>query len=152
MINHVSARCEPYRFLFPSANIEAILSVPETVRIASAGSASRRRNKPMALDLRRLLGAPHVGAGHPCIRLDWISSDSNRRITLLVDAVDGILNEPQASLTTLPLLPQRVLSLCDGIVRDPDGACRMGIRLDVEWPLAGWGERRAWARALVVLE
>ena len=96
MINHVSARCEPYRFLFPSANIEAILSVPETVRIASAGSASRRRKKPVALDLRRLLGAPHEGAGHPCIRLDWISSDSSRRITLLVDAVDEILNEPQA--------------------------------------------------------
>ena len=58
MMNHVSARCAHYRLLFPSRNIESIVTLGEGVRLLPP---VKRGPQPGAdhwptLDLSRLLG------------------------------------------------------------------------------------------------
>lgn len=151
MIDHVSARCERFRLLLPTRNIEAIVPLSPSERITPLQGPHRRAQAPLAIDLRRLLGAPAAPPQTARIRLDWISSDTERRAILLVDTVDEIVNSPHGHLERLPLLPLRLLQLCDGVLHDPDGTYRMSVRLDVAWPMHPWSERRLWRQSIVTL-
>jgi len=102
------------------------------------------------VDVRRLLSGSEFQRSSPGIRLDWVSSDSRRRVALAVDAVDEIVNLPHAVLQPLPLVPRRVLSLCDGVLRDADGTYRISVRLDATWPMTEYPDRRLWAEALMI--
>jgi hypothetical protein len=171
MMDHVSARCGPYRLLFPSRNIEAIVTLGEEVSLLPVPPRARRGGSSEAaepefptLDLGRLLDpatgrsrwsgqtAPHgTAAERQRIQLDWVSTDALRRVALIVDAVDEIVASPLQHLERVALLPARLLPLCDGVLRDPDATCRLSIRPDVEWPLATFAERRLWRSAWVRL-
>ena len=86
-----------------------------------------------------------------CIRLEWVSTDSERRVALIVDAVDEIVNSPHGQLERLPLLPKRLLQLCDGVFHNSDGTYRMSVKLDVQWPMESVSEKRLWLGSLVTL-
>jgi hypothetical protein len=166
MMNHVSARCAHYRLLFPSRNIESIVTLGEGVRLLPPlkhGPQPGADDWP-TLDLSRLLGArPRQKKGgaswqtepagdRPRIQLDWVSSDSLRRAALLVDAVDEIVASHLHHLERVPFLPSRLLPLCDGVLRDADSTCRLSVRFDVAWPMTGFADRRLWREALVRIE
>jgi hypothetical protein len=151
MIDHVSARCERFRLLLPTRNIEAIVPLSPSAHITPLHGPLRRAKAPLAVDLRRLLGAPAPPPQTACIRLDWVSCDTERRAILLVDTVDEIVNSPHGHLERLPRLPLRLLQLCDGVLHDPDGTYRMSVRLDVAWPMHAWSERRLWRQSIVTL-
>ena len=167
MMNHVSARCAHYRLLFPSRNIESIITLDEDVRLLP--QPLKLGKHPGAdpwptLDLSRLLGAtprrkkdahspqPEPPGDRARIQLDWVSSDSLRRAALIVDAVDEIVASHLQHLERVAFLPSRLLPLCDGVLRDADSTCRLSVRLDVEWPMAGFCDRRRWREALVRIE
>ncbi len=150
MIDHVSARCDHFRMLFPSRNIESIVPLSEPVAVHPL--ARRRAGTPTTVDMRRLLGVRASEAPLHGIRLEWVSSDAERRVALLVDSVDEIVNSPHGHLKRLPLLPKRLIQLCDGVLRDPDGTYRLSVRLDVNWPASTFSERRIWRRALVTVD
>lgn len=169
MIDHVSARCDRYRLLFPTRNIESIVPLagsqlaPLTPR-ARTRARTHAGERPdwsegnpgqavpeCAVDLRQLLSG-HAPAPQPsCIRLEWVSTDAERRIALIVDSVDEIVNSPHGQLERLPLLPKRLLALCDGVYHNPDGTYRISVKLDVAWPMSPFSERRRWRSALVAL-
>lgn len=166
MMNHVSARCAHYRLLFPSRNIESIVTLDEGVRLLPPlkhGPQPGADHWP-TLDLSRLLGArPRQKKGgassqtepagdRPRIQLDWVSSDSLRRAALLVDAVDEIVASHLHHLARVSFLPSRLLPLCDGVLRDADSTCRLSVRFDVAWPMTSFADRRLWREALVRIE
>jgi len=166
MMDHVSARCAHYRLLFPSRNIESIVTLGEAVRMLPPLKRSPRSGADPCptLDLSRLLGGkaplhegPRTAQGdsageRPRIQLDWVSTDTQRRAALIVDAVDEIVASQLQHLERVPFLPSRLLPLCDGVLRDPDATYRLSIRLDVEWPMASFADRRLWREALVRIE
>jgi len=151
MIDHVSARCDKFRLLFHTRNIEAIVPLNPPTSIVPLSTPHKRTMEPVAVDLRRLLNARIPGGQTSCIRLDWVSSDSTHRAILIVDSVDEIVNSPHGHLERLPLLPQRVLQCSDGLLHDPDGTYRISIRPDILWPLKPLSEGKLWRRALVAL-
>jgi hypothetical protein len=166
MMNHVSARCAHYRLLFPSRNIESIVTLGEGVRFLPPlkhGPQPGADDWP-TLDLSRLLGArrrqkkggasshTEPAGDRPRIQLDWVSSDSLRRAALLVDAVDEIVASHLHHLERVPFLPSRLLPLCDGVLRDADSTCRLSVRFDVAWPMTGFADRRRWRESLVRIE
>ena len=152
MIDHVSTRCGEFRLLFPTRNIEAIIPVNSPSSISPLKVSHRRPPAPIAVDLRLLLNPKAAQQLPSCIRLDWVSSDSERRAILIVDSVDEIVNSPHGQLERCPLLPHRVLHLCDGLLHDSDGTYRMSIRLDGQWPMTPLSEGRLLRKALVTLE
>lgn len=166
MMDHVSARCARYRLLFPSRNIESIVTLGEDVRFVPV---LRHRSTPESpayptLDLARLLGATAHPArkspapvgdsapDRPRIQLEWVSTDSLRRAALLVDAVDEIVASHLQHLERVSLLPARLQPLCDGVLRDADATCRLSVRLDVEWSMAAFTDRRLWRGAMVRID
>lgn len=151
MIDHVSTRCDKFRLLFPTRNIEAIIPLPSPTSIAPLRASHKNGPEVIAVDLRRLLNARIPEGPTSCIRLNWVSSDFERRAVLIVDAVDEIVNSPHGQLLRPPLLPPRVLQFCDGLLHDPDGTYRLSVRPDVFWPLKPLSEGRLWRRALVAL-
>jgi hypothetical protein len=164
-MDHVSARCAHYRLLFPSRNIESIVTLGEGVRIVPAGrrAAPGRKTEPPVLDMNRLLGAtrsadstpdrPREDSGQRArIQLDWVSTDCERRAALIVDSVDEIVASHMQHLERVPFLPARVLPFCDGVLRDADSTCRLSIRLDVTWPMESFADRRLWRQAMVRVE
>jgi hypothetical protein len=166
MMDHVSARCAHFRLLFPSRNIESIVTLGEEARIVPVPKAGLRDDKmhPPALDLSRLLGAtknpsaqsaatqPAPGNERSRIQLDWVSTDSERRAALIVDAVDEIVASHMQHLERVAFLPARLLALCDGVLRDADATCRLSVRLDVQWPMESFTDRRLWRGAMVWVE
>lgn len=153
MIDHVSALCDSFRLLFPTRNIESIVPMQSTELRPRPSGRSRRfiSSGQSALDLRILLGGKPSVTSSSCIRLEWVSTDSERRVALIVDAVDEIVNSPHGQLERLPLLPKRLLQLCDGVLHNEDGTYRMSVKLDVQWPMEDVLERRLWLSALVTL-
>ncbi|NBV86422.1 MAG: hypothetical protein EBS01_09215 [Verrucomicrobia bacterium] len=165
-MDHVSVRCAHYRLLFPSRNIEAIVTLGEDVRTLSPPRRSLRSKEDPSptLDLSRLLGATapahkdirpsqrDFAETRSRIRLDWVSTDTSRRAALIVDAVDEIVASQLHRLERVPFLPCRLLPLCDGVLRDADSTYRIGIRLDVQWPMASFTDRRIWCNALVSID
>jgi hypothetical protein len=166
MMDHVSARCAHFRLLFPSRNIESIVTLGEGVRIVPAGrrTAPGRKTEPPVLDMNRLLGATQSANSLPDrpqadstaqrtrIQLDWVSTDYERRAALIVDAVDEIVASHMQHLERVPFLPARLLPFCDGVLRDADSTCRLSIRLDVTWPMDRFADRRLWRQAMVRVE
>jgi hypothetical protein len=152
MIDHVSTRCGAFRLLFPTRNIEAIVPLNPPARITPLAVSHRRPPNPIAVDLRQLLHPKGAQETPSCIRLDWVSTDTERRAILIVDSVDEIVNSPHGQLERRPLLPHRVLNLCDGLLHDPDGTYRISVHLDVQWPMTPLSEARLWRKALVTLE
>jgi hypothetical protein len=151
MIDHVSTLCARYRILFPTRNIEAIVPFSAPLQVSPLTTSHRKNSTTLAVDLRKLLNAGVSAARSSFIRLDWVSSDTERRIALIVDAVDEIVNLPHGTLQTLPLFPERLLPFCDGLLHDPDGTYRLSVRLDVEWPMTPLSSSKLWRRALVML-
>lgn len=151
MIDHVSARCDQFRLLFPTRNIEAIVPLSFPARITPLASARKHPSEVIAVDLRLLLNARISEGQSSWIRLNWVSTDFERRAILIVDAVDEIVNSPHGQLLRLPLLPSRVLQFSDGLLHDPDGTYRISVRPDVSWPLKPLSEGKLWRRAMVVL-
>lgn len=162
-MDHVSARCAQYRLLFPSRNIESIVTLGEEVRVVPLKRRPLAVTEavPPVLDLNRLLGvrpcpdkrpeghANSAAAERSRIQLDWVSTDSERRAALIVDAVDEIVSSQLQHLDPVPFLPVRLTPLCDGVLRDADLTCRLSIRLDVFWPLERFADRRLWRTAMV---
>lgn len=151
MIDHVSTLCERYRILFPTRNIEAIVPLSAPLQVSALSTSCKKTSATLAVDLRRLLNAGVSDERSSSIRLDWVSSDTERRIALIVDAVDEIVNLPHGKLQPLPFFPERLRSLCDGLLHDPDGTYRVSVRLDVEWPMTPLSRSKLWRRALVML-
>jgi hypothetical protein len=166
MMDHVSARCAHYRLLFPSRNIESIVTLGEGVRVVPVRARKPPTGdaQPPVVDLNRLLGSARNPNGRPSdtqppshpdrsrIQLDWVSTDYERRAALIVDAVDEIVASHLQHLERVPFLPARLLHLCDGVLRDADATCRLSVRLDVVWPLQRFADRRLWRAALVHVE
>ena len=168
MMDHVSARCAQFRLLFPSRNIESIITLSEGIRLLPPLKRGLRSEPPLrpTLDLGRLLGPmakPTKSRGElaeeeelegdrPRIQLDWVSTDSLRRAALIVDAVDEIVASHLQHLERVPFLPARLAPLCDGVLRDADATCRLSVRLDVDWPVASFADRRLWREALVRID
>jgi hypothetical protein len=166
MMDHVSARCAHYRLLFPSRNIESIVTLGEGVRVVPVRARDPRNGAaPLpVLDLNRLLcpagkaiplaaeTQPLARADRSRIQLDWVSTDYERRAALIVDAVDEIVASHLQHLERVPFLPARLLPLCDGVLRDADATCRLSVRLDVVWPMERFADRRLWRKALVRVE
>ena len=151
MIDHVSTLCERYRILFPTRNIEAIVPLSAPLQVSPLLTSHRKTSATLAVDLRKLLNASVSAVRKSSIRLDWVSTDTERRIALIVDAVDEIVNLPHGKLQPLPLFPERLLSFCDGLLHDPNGTYRVSVRLDVEWPMTPLSCSKFWRRALVML-
>lgn len=163
MMDHVSARCAHFRLLFPSRNIESIVTLDENVRVLPLGHRPQAvaEAEPPVLDLTLLLGVrqgprhrakehdTHTAGERSRIQLDWVSTDSERRAALIVDAVDEIVSSHIQHLDRVPFLPARLTPLCDGVLRDADLTCRLSIRLDVIWPLDRFADRRLWRAAMV---
>jgi hypothetical protein len=171
MIDHVSARCDRFRLLFPTRNIESIVPLsgsqlgPLMSRPRTHASVSQQAHGHVypgerhavgtgaeyAVDLRHLLSGRPPAPQPSCIRLEWVSTDAERRVALIVDSVDEIVNSPHGQLERLPLLPKRLLALCDGVYHNPDGTYRVSVKLDVVWPMTPFSEGRHWRNALVTL-
>jgi len=168
MMDHVSARCAQFRLLFPSRNIESIITLGDGIRLLPPLKRGRHSEPSLwpTLHLGRLLrpmtkpttsrdtlaAEEEADSNRPRIQLDWVSTDSLRRAALIVDAVDEIVASHLQHLERVPFLPARLAPLCDGVLRDADATCRLSVRLDVEWPLASFADRRRWREALVRIE
>ena len=169
MIDHVSARCDKFRLLFPTRNIESIVPIASESLLPFAGTrrhahgahdAQDAHNEAQnadaaqgyALDLRHLLSGQPPPYAPSCIRLEWVSTDAERRVSLIVDSVDEIVNSPHGHLEPLPMLSQRLLRLCDGVLHNPDGTYRISVKLDVAWPMRPLSEGRLCHRAFVSLK
>jgi len=155
MIDHVSARCDKFRLLFPTRNIESIVPLASDA-LSPLARAHRRAQgaddaQGYALDLRHLLCAQPPQRQSSCIRLEWVSTDTERRVSLIVDSVDEIVNSPHGHLEPLPMLSKRLLNLCDGVLHNPDGTYRISVKLDVAWPMRPLSEGRLCRRAFVAL-
>lgn len=145
MQEHLVVRCGPYRMMFSSDNLEGIVPLPDGARLARSG----RRAPRAALDLRAYLGTPATDRG---VRLGWHSSDGDRTLDLLVDAVESIVRCGPGDLAPLPLMPPRLRALCDGVRSGGNEGLCLRVRPDVVLPLAAAGDRRQFLAALRVAE
>jgi len=148
MREHVCARCGESLLLFPSENIERIAPVPSETRFcawARRGSGAHAR----VLDLRLLLDVNAPAPAEGGVTLEWRSTDGARRHTLLVDAVEEIVNCYEGDLITVAILPRRLRPLCDEVMHDPRGGLRLRVKPDVALPFERVSDRRRYARALI---
>jgi len=150
MREHVCVRCGELLLLFPAENISAIEPVFGQTRFRAWTQRPRRAATEPVLDVRRLLGALAPKAQHVVI-LRWRSTDGARRLSLLVDSVEAIVNCYAGDLIDVPILPRRLRPLCDQVMHDPSGQLRLRVKPDVELPLARPDDRRRYIRALVTM-
>ena len=143
MQEHLVARCGPYRMMFPSDNLEGIVPLPEGARLQPGG----RRSPGVLLDLRAYLGAP---AADRAVRLGWHSSDGQRVLDLVVDAVESIVRCGPGDLAPLPLMPPRLRDLCDGVLTGGEEGLCLRVRPDIALPMQAPGDRRRFVAALRV--
>jgi hypothetical protein len=149
MREHVCVRCGDYVLLFPAENVASIRPVAIGTRFGAWVGRCRARTAPPVLDLRRLLG---VGAPAPAedgVTLRWRSTDGAREVTLLVDAVEEIVNCHAGDLIDAAILPRRVRPLCDQVMHDPGGRLRLRVKPDVHIPLERPSDRRRYALSLL---
>jgi hypothetical protein len=149
MREHVCARCGDYLLLFPAENIETILPVLGQ-RHFDAWTARRRdgRAQPV-LDLRRLLDVSAPAPAGEGVLLSWRAVDGARRIRLLVDAVEAIVNCYAGDLVDVAILPRRLRPLCEQVMHDPSGRLRLRVKPDVQLPFERAADRRRYVRALL---
>jgi hypothetical protein len=149
MREHVCARCGDFLLLFPTENIVFIEPVPSQVRFCEW---MRRRPASAAepvLDLRRLLGVRAPTPPENGVTLSWRSTDGARQLSLLVDAVEEIVNCYAGDLIDVPILPRRLRPLCDQVMRDPNGRLRLRVKPDVQLPFERPSDRRRYALSLL---
>jgi hypothetical protein len=149
MREHVCARCGDSVLLFPSENIVAITPVPDETRFCEWLHRPRAADTEAVLDLRRLLGVRDPLPAENGVTLKWRSTDGARALTLLVDAVEEIVNCYEGDLIEVPILPRRVRPLCEQVMHDPRGCLRLRVKPDVLLPLERAGDRRRYARSLL---
>jgi hypothetical protein len=151
MREHVCARCGDFLLLFPAENIVFIEPVPGHVRfgpwimrVRGQGSAQ----EPV-LDLRRLLGVAAPAPPQNGVILRWRATSGPRQLSLLVDAVEAIVNCYAGDLIEVPILPRRLRPLCDEVMHDPSGRLRLRVKPDVRLPLDRPAERRQFVLSLL---
>jgi hypothetical protein len=149
MREHVCARCGECLLLFPAENIVFIEPVASQTRFCQWKHRSRSSTAPPLLDLRRLVGVPAPAPPEDGATLQWRSTDGVRELTLLVDAVEEIVNCYEGDLIEVPILPRRLRPLCDQVMRDPHGRLRLRVKLDVRLPLERPSDRRRYALSLL---
>jgi chemotaxis signal transduction protein len=149
MREHVCARCGDCLLLFPAENIVFIEPVPSHTRFCEWTHRSRESGASPLLDLRRLVGIRGAAPAGERAALQWRSTDGGRQLTLLVDAVEEIVNCYEGDLIEVPILPRRLRPLCDQVMRDPRGGLRLRVKLDVQLPLERPGDRRRYALSLL---
>jgi hypothetical protein len=150
MREHVCVRCGDLLLLFPAENIGAIEPVFGQARFCEWTQRPRGSVAEPILDVRRLLGALAPTAQHVVI-LRWRSTDGARRLSLLVDSVEAIVNCYAGDLIDVPILPRRLRPLCEQVMHDPSGQLRLRVKPDVELPLERPGDRRRYVRSLVTM-
>lgn len=148
MREHVCARSGETILLFPSENIVFIEPVPSQTRFC-AWIARDDRNAEPVLDLRLLLGVPAPRPAEGGVTLRWRSTEGARQLTLLVDAVEEIVNCYEGDLIEVPVLPRRLRPLCAHVMHDPRGGLRLRVKPDVELPLARVADRRRYVASLL---
>jgi len=151
MREHVCVRCGDLLLLFPAENIGAIEPVLGQPRLYEWTLRARRGGVEPVLDVRRLIGALAPRAQHVVI-LRWRSTDGARQLSLLVDAVEAIVNCYAGDLIDVPILPRRLRPLCDQVMRDPSGQLRLRVKPDVDLPLERPDDRRRYVRSLVTMD
>jgi hypothetical protein len=149
MREHVCARCGDYSLLFPAENISFIEPVPSQTRFCEWRRRSRSTVASPVLDLRRLLGVADPAPPEAGVTLRWRSTDRSRQLTVLVDAVEEIVNCHTEDLIEARILPRRVRPLCDRVMHGPGGRLRLCVKLDVRLPLERPGDRRLYALSLL---
>ena len=151
MREHVCVRCGSFLLLFPSENIRFIEPVSGRVQFSTWTRRVRRSAAEPVLDLRRLLDVPEPAPAEEGVTLRWRSTDGGRQSTLLVDAVEAIVNCYAGDLIDVPILPSRVRPFCDQVMHDPRGGLRLRVKPDVRLPLEQPGELRRYARSLLAM-
>jgi hypothetical protein len=149
MREHVCVRCGESLLLFPSENIVFIDPVPSQTRFCAWVHRDRASGAMPVLDLRRLLGVRAPTPPEEGVILKWRSTDGARELTLLVDAVEEIVNCYAGDFIEVPILPRRLRPLCDQVMHDPRGGLRLRVKPDVRLPLGRPSDRRHYALALL---
>jgi hypothetical protein len=146
MAEHVVVRCGGHALLFPAENIGLIEPAP-------ASLAPRAPHDPRAdeivIDLRRLLDVADLAPVERCVTLRWRSTDGAREATILVDAVEEIVDCRPLDLISTALLPARLRPLCDHVMRDGRGGLRLRVKADVALTLRGREDRRRLLASLL---
>ena len=151
MREHVCARCGDFLLLFPAENIVLIEPVPLHTRFGAWIHRRRPSTAEPVLDLRRLLAVLHPVSPEHGVTLQWRATTGNRRIRLLVDSVEEIVNCYAGDLIDVPILPRRLRPLCDQVMRDPGGGLRLRVKPDVKLPFERMGDRRRFALSLLTM-
>ena len=149
MREHVGASCGDWLILFPAENIVLIEPVRSQTRFCEWMHRPRATVTEPVLDLRRLLGVPGPGPPENGVTLRWRSTDGTRQVTLLVDAVEEIVNCYDGDLIDVRIVPRRMRPLCDQVMSHPSGRLRLRVKPDVRLPLEQASDRRRLARALL---
>jgi hypothetical protein len=149
MHEHVGATCGDWLMLFPAENIILIEPVLSQMRFCGWRHRNRASVKEPVLDVRRLLGVPDPGPPENGVTLRWRSTDGTREMTLLVDAVEEIVNCYQGDLIEVPIVPRRLRPLCDQVMNHRSGRLRLRVKPDVHLPLERTQDRRRFALSLL---
>jgi len=149
MREHVGASCGEWLMLFPAENIVFIEPVRSQTRFCEWIHRNRATVVEPVLDLRRLLGVPDPRPPENGVTLRWRSTDGARQQTLLVDAVEEIVNCYDSDLIDVPIVPRRLRPLCDQVMNHPSGRLRLRVKPDVRLPLEQPSDRRRLARSLL---
>jgi hypothetical protein len=150
MREHVCARCGEYLLLFPAENIVFIEPVAGGTRFADWTRRARpAKGLEPVLDLRRLLGVAAPAPPQNGVILRWRATSGPRQQSLLVDAVEAIVNCYAGDLIEVPILPRRLRPLCDEVMHDPSGRLRLRVKPDVRLPLDSPAARRSFVLALL---
>jgi hypothetical protein len=130
MQEHLCARCGEYTLLFSVENVGFIEPVPAQARFVPR--QRQHRGSELYIDIRRLLGISNPAPFERCVMLKWRSKDGARQATLLIDAVEEIVNCQPGDLIEVPFFPARLRPLCDQVMRDPRGTLRLRVKPDVQ--------------------
>ena len=149
MREHVGASCGQWLILFPAENIAFIEPVRSQTRFCDWMHRDRATAGQPVLDLRRLLGVPVPAPPEGGVFLHWRSTDGDRRLNLLVDTVEEIVNCYEGDLIDVRILPRRLRPFCDQVMNHPSGRLRLRVKPDVSLPLALPAERRRFASSLL---
>ena len=151
MSEHLSIRCLHYQLLLPGGSVQSIraLAAEDILpRPINPASRSERLACPR-LDLRKFLHPNDFHSPSPSAGIHWISEDGSQNIFLVVDAIDRIVHCLEEDLRPLPPLPKRLRTLCDALLRLPDGTAIVRLSSKASWPMLSTADKRHFLKALV---